>query len=88
MRAACPFIFLGVPHPPAARTTVLAQKLRALRGPTGHLVAARLPPHPLCRSFSTDCACPLSVCPLCPAPGVSAVACPSSRVSCPGVEIL
>ena len=25
-------------------------------------------------------------CPLCPVPGVSAVACPSSRVSCPGVE--
>ena len=34
------------------------------------------------------CACPLSVCPLCPVPAVSAVACPSSRVSCPGVEIL
>ena len=30
----------------------------------------------------------LSVCPLCPVPGVPAVACPSSRVSCPGVEIL
>ena len=39
-------------------------------------------------AFGGVCACPLSACPLCPVPGVSAVACPSSRVSCPGVEIL
>ena len=38
-------------------------------------------------ALNARCACPLSVCPRCPAPGVSAVACPSSRVSCPGVEI-